>query len=186
MKSARRPEVGRGTLALVRRLVQALGGFAWAGICLALVSVLCFVAILTSANSWQWWSARSVEGSEVSGVVTYTVAGRSYSINDQGSTHSGTRTVWVDPSNPSNSTLSVMGAQISDTAITLTPLLIALTLLTAGVVRWRRHDRRIKAGQADERAAFGTGLDPVKVRALLDRRGRTEVPPPSSNGSGHH
>jgi len=167
-----------GTVGEVRRVLHHTGGFGVAAICFVSVGVLFLITILLSANSWQWWSARAVQGSELSGVVSYEAGGRSYSLDDPGSLRNGPRTVWVDPANPSSATLSVTVARISDTAITFGPVLIAVVLVVAGVVRSRRHARRIRAAEGDERAAFGTGLDPDAVRALLDERRRAEYRPP--------
>lgn len=169
----------------LRRLLGGTGGMAVAGAGLMLVGLLFFGAVLTSPGAWQWWSARTVVGREAAGVVTYSVAGTSYSVDDGDSLRSGTRTVYYDPSDPAVAATSVAVAQASDTAVTVGPVVAGAVLVVLAI--WRRNrsrrlvDERILA--AGDRA-FGVGIDPGTLERIMARRDVPGRPRPGTGRGG--
>jgi len=99
------------------------------------------------------------------------VHGVTYSIDDVGSDRTGTRTVFVIPSQPGDGSLHALATQIVDWALTGGPYVVAAGFLAIGL-RKRRMDRRKGT------ASFGVGLDQALVAHLLsDRRSSTDEPP---------
>jgi hypothetical protein len=176
----KRPAGASGNL---RSLVLGTGMFGWAALALVAVGLIFFGSILLSTGGWQWWEAAAVHGSEHRGVVFYSYRGTNYSIDDLQSVRTGPRTVWVDPSNPATAVLSVSTPQVSDTAITLGPVLLASVFFGAGLVRSRRHQRQ-RAAIEQSGGSFGDGLDPGWVRDRIGPEPKDGVHTPDWNPIG--
>lgn len=136
-----------------------------AALMLAAVATFFLVAILFSPNGWKWWGAASVSGHEQGGVASYEYHHQYYSFDDVGSERSGPLTVYVNPSQPGDATLSLTVAQASDSALTGGLYLAAVAF---GVVAWRRRARRPAPGKPP---GFGEGIDSETVRRILAQRG---------------
>jgi hypothetical protein len=115
-----------------------------------------------------------VRGSEQGGIVTYSYRGVSYSLDDTtsqqlpGSTKSKTRTVYLDPSDPSKARLDSAVARAIDVVTVISPFLAAIVFFGLGFRRKQRNDRRRRLTSAiapEER--FGEGLDSDLVQRLL-------------------
>ena len=158
----------------MRRLFDGTGGFAWASLGTAFVGTVFLIAIFASPGSWEWWSAKKVPGSEQNGIVYYTYGGRNYSVDDVNSFRTGPRSVWVDPSNPSNSVLHVTVAQASDSLVTGGPYAASVLLLVAGFRRKRRIRRQREERALEYPDGFGDGIDANLVRRLLSERQRPD------------
>ncbi|HWE57561.1 MAG TPA: hypothetical protein VG435_18800 [Acidimicrobiales bacterium] len=126
-----------------------------------------FVAILLSPGAWQWWNAVAVHGNEQSGVVSYTYRGHNYSLDDTNSMATRTRTVYLNPDDPSAAVLNIEVARISDSVITGGLYLVALGFLVAAVRRRRTRDRRSRGDHSDR---FGGGIDPEFVQRIISSR----------------
>lgn len=138
------------------------------------VATIFLVAVLVSPGGWKWWNATSVHGDEQGGVVTYAYRGQTYSIDDVRSMASGPRTVYLDPSNPSDGALSIEVAQVSDSVV-VGGLYLVFAVFVAIVV-WR-HRARVRRDDDLHRDRFGDGIDPETVQRILaarspDRLGR--------------
>ena len=159
----------------LRRLLGGTGLTAVVGAALIAVGLLFLVAIVASPGAWQWFGARTVPGHEVQGVVTYRVGGVAYSIDDVNSYRTGPRTVWVDPSDPARSALTVTVARASDWALTAGPIVIGGGLIGLALGRRRRQRRVMDAAiLAGGDRAYGYGIDPGTIERMRARR-----PPPT-------
>jgi hypothetical protein len=154
----------------VRRRFEGTGGLAWAALAAAFVGTVFLIAVLASPGSWEWTGSKQVAGTEQNGVVYYTYSGHHYSTDDVNSFRTGPRTVWVDPSNPSNAVLHVTVAQASDWAVTAGPYTACVVLLIAGFWRRRRILRERRERAANPFIAFGDGIDDDTIRSLLAKR----------------
>jgi hypothetical protein len=157
--------------------------FGWAALAFVVVGLIFFGSILSSPGGWQWWDAAAVHGSEHRGVVFYSYRGTNYSVDDLQSVRTGPRTVWVDPSNPATAVLSVSTPRVSDTAITLGPLVLAGVFFGAGLIRSRRHQRQ-RAAIAQSGGSFGDGLDVGWVRDRIGPGPNDGAPTPGWNPIG--
>jgi hypothetical protein len=149
------------------------GPFLWIGLALALVGTLSLVGT-TYSSSWLLWTGQPVRGTEQGGIVYYSYRGVNYNFDDTGSqqlpgsSQSRVRTVYVDPSDPSNAILDSTVARIIDVVTVVGPFLAAMVFVAVGFRRKRRNNRRRRSAAAippEER--FGEGLDHDLVQRLL-------------------
>jgi hypothetical protein len=144
------------------------GLYSVGGLIMALIATIFLAAILTSPGSWEWWSAVSVHGLETGGVVSYSYRGQTYSLDDEGSTADGRRTVYLNPANPSQGVLGIEVAQISDSVVTGGLYLASAAFLVAVAVR--RRAKRVRQSADPDPNRFGEGIDAETVHRIIESR----------------
>jgi hypothetical protein len=149
------------------------GAYPWIGLGLAVIGILSLVGTMYS-SSWLLWTGQSVRGTEQGGIVNYSYRGVSYNLDDTrsqqlpGSTQSKTRTVYLDPSDPSNAILDSTVARAIDVVTVIGPFLAAIVFVGLGFRRKQRNDRRRRlTGAIAPGERFGEGLDSDLVQRLL-------------------
>jgi len=105
--------------------------------------------LLVAANSSSalQWTGTAHRGTERDGIVFYSFGGRDYTLDDPGSTRTGERTLYLDPSRPADAVLPSLGDRVLDIGTVGVPYLVAIGFLLAG---WRRRRHRAMARGASD------------------------------------
>jgi hypothetical protein len=131
----------------------------------AVVAGIALTMALTGPSRVQWTGV-SVHGTETDGTVGWSYQGASGSF-DRTSRFSST-TVYLDPADPEGTArLDYPLGKLFEALTVLGPLVLSVVFVAASVVRERRRRRRSRQAAAD--SEFGHGLDPVRLRAIIDR-----------------
>ena len=154
-------------LAVPKAVVLDGGLFMLGAVIAGAVASLFLVAVLVSPSGWKWWNARTVHGTELGGVVTYSYGGQTYTLDDVGSTGSGPKIVYVNPANPSSAALTIEVAQVSDTAVVGGLYGVCAVFI---IVVIRRHVKRVRRESDLTREPYGDGIDPETVQRILSAR----------------
>ena len=127
-----------------------------------------FLLVLFTGNTGLLWTGKAITGQETGGVIQYQYRGTHYSIDDVGSDRSGTRTVYIDPSNPQSAVIDTTNARVTNAATVLVPYGLAALLVVFGLINRNRRRRRLISSRERQGAeAYGLGLDPSTVGNLL-------------------
>jgi hypothetical protein len=149
----------------VRLWVDEQRAFLLVALVFAVVAGIALTMALTGPGRVQWTGV-SVQGTETGGIVGWSYGGVSGSF-DRTSRFSST-TVYLDPADPEGTAqLAYPLGMLFEALTVLGPLVLSLGFLAASVVRERRRRRRSRQAAAD--SEFGHGLDPLQVRAIIDR-----------------
>ena len=127
------------------------------------------LADLLSPSTLQW-TGQAVRGTERVGIVYYSFRGQEYTLDDPASAHVTSRTVYVDPSNPSNAMLDNTLNRAVDIATVGGSYVLSALLVAVGFARRGRRRRKRRLGTRDSRGTFGEGIDPDTVARLLARQ----------------
>ncbi len=133
-----------------------------------ILGCVALLAALTGPGRVQW-TGRSVQGTEIGGIVYCSYDGQNYSLDSTSRFMSNT--VYFDPSHPYTSAMLGNAAdRVLDIVTVAGPYAIATIILVTGTSRrmLRRRARR-KPGSSDPTTSFGQGLDPGDVRRLIER-----------------
>lgn len=147
------------------------------GACLLAVAALFAYLVLSSGGGWQWFGGRAVAGREDTGTVAYVYRGQHYDIDDPTSFRSGPRTVWVNPARPSEATLHITVARVSDSLFVGVPAVLGSALIAAGLVQKHRRRSRPALGGGDG-TGYGRGIDSATIAGILASRRRPRRAPP--------
>jgi hypothetical protein len=157
-------------MAKLPRILDRTGPFSGLGIACWIVGLVFVVAILLSPNGWGWWlDVHSVQGSEVDGLVYYSVHGANFTLSDPKSLGGGPRrqrTVYYLSSQPSDGSLSNTSTEVLDWGLTVGFGAAGLALLAVGFAMRARRNRLAKLRNPD---SFGQGIPSDTIKAILDR-----------------
>ena len=149
----------------VRRFFDGTGPYSGLAIGSFGVGFLLLLSILLSPHGWQWWlDAKSVQGHEQDGIVSYSFSGQTWSIDDSGSASAPrTRTVYVIAADPAHGELTNTSTIILDWTATCGPAAVGVGLVALGFRRRSRVRRRQLAADPTS-AGYGQGIPSDVVR----------------------
>lgn len=157
----------------IRAVFDGTGIIAAVGTAFLALGVLFAALILASPNGWQWLGGQAVNAQERTGLVEYTYHGQTYDFDDTVSLRTGSRRIWINPSDPIQATLHIGVARLSDSLFVAVPVVIGAGMVATGFLR--RHQRgrhhRDATGSAD--ASYGYGIDPLTVAQFVTGRRQT-------------
>jgi hypothetical protein len=157
----------------LRRLFEGTGPFPAIALALAALGTIFLVLTLNSIGGLVW-TGTAVHGTEHNGMVLYRYHGTNYSVDDSGSTRSGPRTVYIDPSNPGRAVLDTAASEALQTSVVAIPFALALGFALHSVRRKWRYNRRFRLVNNTDSQTFGYGLDAETVNRLRARQ-QTDV-----------
>jgi hypothetical protein len=153
----------------VRRAFTGTGPFPVLALVAAAVGTMFLVLTLNSIGGLIW-TGTAVKGQEESGLVYFRYHGQVYTVDDPGSFRSGPRTVYIDPHDPTRSTLNSTIAGGLQAAVVFGPYLAAAVFTGLAVSRKWRYVRRRREAIAGGAETYGTGVDEATMAWLLDRQ----------------
>ena len=153
----------------VRALSDGLGVYLGIAVALLVFALLGLLLVLQSPKDVLLWTGTRVVGTEQGGLVSYRWQGEAYTLDVPGYGNAPHVVVYVDPSDPTNAERESLFIRVTDVALTVLPVSLALGVVALGV---RRRRSTARADSAVD--GFGTGLDPDFVRRQLEQLRRNQ------------
>jgi hypothetical protein len=163
----------RARTAGLRRFFEGTGPFPAIALALAALGTMFLVLTLDSIGGLVW-TGTAVHGTEQNGLVLYRYHGATYSVDDSGSTRSGPRVVYIDPSNPRRAVLNTPASEALQIVVVGVPYALALGFAMYSVRRKWRYSRRYRSVSTTDPDTYGYGLDPEAINRLRARQ-QTDV-----------
>lgn len=156
-----------GAVTRTRRFFDGTGPYPGLAIGCFVVGFLLLLSILLSPHGWQWWlDAKAVQGHEQNGIVSYSFAGQTWTIDDSGSASaSRPRTVYVIAADPAHGELTNTSTVILDWTATCAPAAVGVGLVAVGFRR-RSRLRRRQLSSDPTSAGHGQGIPSEVIKNI--------------------